>query len=190
MSDRRETLKILGAIGATCATPFSSNELYGQHADHNGAPLVQLQLPAAPKNLSAEEYKLISCLADLIIPTTNTPGAVAAGVPQYVDQVAGGNAGVRQLIARGCAWLDQHSRKERRKRFLELAVEEQVALLTPICERADKLTAGKTNDLGAQFFKTVKSLTADGYFTSKIGLVDTLGYTGNTVLSEYPNCEG
>lgn len=190
MSDRRETLKILGAIGATCATPFSSNELYGQHADHNGAPLVQLQMPAAPKHLSADEYKLISRLTDLIIPTTNTPGAVAAGVPQYIDQVAGGNAGMRQLIVRGCIWLNEHSEKQQGKRFLDLVEEQQIALLTPICERADTLTDGDQSDLGARYFKTVKSLTADGYFTSKIGLVDTLGYTGNTVLNEYPNCEG
>jgi gluconate 2-dehydrogenase subunit 3-like protein len=190
MSDRRETLKILGAIGATCATPFSSNELYGQHADHNGAPLVQVQMPAGPKNLSAEEFQLISRLADLIIPTTNTPGAVAAGVPHYIDQVAGGNAGMRKLIARGCVWLNEHGEQQRAKPFLELDEADQVALLTPICERADKLAEGDQNDLGARFFKAVKSLTADGYFTSKIGLVDTLGYTGNTVLNSYPSCEG
>ena len=190
MSGRRETLKILGAIGATCATPFSSNELYGQHADHNGAPLVQLQMPAGPKNLTAGEYTLLSRLADLIIPTTDTPGAVAAGVPQYIDQVAGGNDAMRQLLARGCVWLDEHSGRIHGKRFLELAEAQQIDLLTPVCERADKLDVESQDDLGARFFKTVKSLTADGYFTSKIGLVDTLGYTGNTVLNAYPNCEG
>lgn len=190
MSDRRETLKILGAIGATCATPFSSNELYGQHVDHNGAPLVQVRMPAGPKNLSADEYKLVSRMADLIIPATNTPGAVAAGVPRYIDYVAGGNEGLRQMIARGSAWLNEHSRSREGKPFLELAEERQIALLTPVCERADKLADGDQSDLGARFFKTVKSLTADGYFTSKTGLVDTLGYTGNTVLGAYPDCEG
>ena len=189
MSDRRETLKILGAIGATCATPFSSNELYGQHADHNGAPLVQVQMPAGPKTLPAGEYKIVSRMADLIIPTTDTPGAVAAGVPQYIDQVAGGNAGMRQLLAQGCAWLDEQSRRGEGKPFVELDEARQLALLEPLCERADKLASGDRGDLGARFFRTVKSLTADGYFTSKIGLVDTLGYTGNTVLSAYPVCE-
>ena len=190
MSGRRKTLKILGAIGATCATPYSSNELYGQHADHNGAPLVQVQLPFAPKHLTAAEYQLISRLADLIVPTTDTPGAVAAGVPHYIDRVAGGNPALRQLLARGCAWLTAHSRQERGKSFLELTGDEQVALLTPVCEQADRLASGEQGNLGARFFQTVKSLTADGYFTSKIGLVDALGYVGNTVLNEYPNCEG
>ena len=31
MENRRETLKIIGAIGTTCAFPFAANELYGQH---------------------------------------------------------------------------------------------------------------------------------------------------------------
>lgn len=190
MSGRRDTLKILGAIGATCATPYSSNELYGQHADHNGAPLVQVQMPAAPKALTPVEFALLSRMADLIIPATDTPGAVAAGVPQYIDHVAGGNAGMRQLLGRGCTWLNEQSRKRYRKAFLELDEAAQVAMLEPLCEQADKLKAGDQGELGPRFFKAVKSLTADGYFTSKIGLVDTLRYTGNTVMAEYPNCEG
>ncbi len=31
MQTRREALKIIGAVGVTCAFPFSANELYGQH---------------------------------------------------------------------------------------------------------------------------------------------------------------
>ena len=40
---RRETLKILGAIGATCAFPFPADELYGQHVPVQGGK------PAAPR---------------------------------------------------------------------------------------------------------------------------------------------
>ncbi len=31
MTNRREALKIIGAVGATCVFPFAANELYGQH---------------------------------------------------------------------------------------------------------------------------------------------------------------
>ena len=37
MTNRRETLKIIGAIGATCAFPYASDELYGQHVHVAGA---------------------------------------------------------------------------------------------------------------------------------------------------------
>ncbi|MCC7234428.1 MAG: gluconate 2-dehydrogenase subunit 3 family protein [Bryobacterales bacterium] len=190
MSGRRETLKILGAIGATCATPYSSNELYGQHAGHDGAPLVQIQMPAGPKTLTAAEYALLSRMADLIIPATDTPGAVAAGVPRYMDYVAAVNAGMRQLLAKGCQWLDAQCGKAHGKRFVELDEAAQVALLEPLCARADRLAVLGQGAMEERFFKAVKSLTADGYFTSKTGLVDTLRYTGNTVMGEYPSCEG
>ena len=37
-------------------------------------------------------------------------------------------------------------------------------------------------------FKAIKSMTADGYYTSKVGLIDELGYTGNSVHTEFPAC--
>lgn len=39
-----------------------------------------------------------------------------------------------------------------------------------------------------RLFRLVKNLTADGYYTSRIGLVDELGYTGNTALASFPSC--
>lgn len=178
MSERRQALKILGAIGATCAGPFAANDLYGQHADHNGEPLVQIQPSAAPKHLTAAEYRILSRLADLIIPATETPGALAAGVPQYIDQVAGGNAELRKLLADGCAWMES-------KKFLAMSEARQIRFLTPLCEAADKR---RNQALETKFFAAVKNLTADGFFTSKAGLIDTLGYPGNAVLAAFPEC--
>ena len=37
-------------------------------------------------------------------------------------------------------------------------------------------------------FKAIKSMTADGYYTSKVGLMDELGYQGNAVRAEFPVC--
>jgi hypothetical protein len=42
---------------------------------------------------------------------------------------------------------------------------------------------------GSPWFTAMKNLTADGYYTSKAGLIDELGYNGNTVLAEFPACE-
>ena len=39
-----------------------------------------------------------------------------------------------------------------------------------------------------RLFRLMKNLTADGYYTSRIGLVDELGYTGNTALANFPSC--
>ncbi len=43
-------------------------------------------------------------------------------------------------------------------------------------------------DVPVGFFRLLKNLTADGYYTSRIGLLDELGYKGNTVLAAFPSC--
>ena len=35
---------------------------------------------------------------------------------------------------------------------------------------------------------SIKNLTADGYYTSRAGLLEELGYSGNTVLGAFPAC--
>ena len=40
---------------------------------------------------------------------------------------------------------------------------------------------------GIAFFALLRMLTADGFFTSKIG-IQYLGYIGNTFLTEFPGC--
>jgi len=39
-----------------------------------------------------------------------------------------------------------------------------------------------------RLFRLIKNLTADGYYTSRVGLIDELGYTGNTALASFPSC--
>ena len=40
---------------------------------------------------------------------------------------------------------------------------------------------------GVEFFSFLRNLTADGFFTSKIG-IQYLGYIGNGYLAEFPGC--
>jgi gluconate 2-dehydrogenase gamma chain len=40
---------------------------------------------------------------------------------------------------------------------------------------------------GVEFFSTLRKFTADGFFTSEIG-IKYLGYVGNTYLTEFPGC--
>jgi hypothetical protein len=182
-NNRRESLKIIGAVGATCAFPFSSDTLYGQH-QHPDPGTVQIA-PAGPyksKNFNEQEFAGISRVADLIIPPTDTPGAVAAGVPRYIDEVVTANPGHKARFRAGLKWLDAASPG---KKFLELDETQQIAILKPLSEAVDR--DGAKSD-GERFFALMKNMTADGYYTSRIGLVQELGYKGNTVLAAYPEC--
>ena len=226
---RRETLKILGAIGATCAFPFPADELYGQHVQEKSAK------PGAPRTAAYKpsffgpvEYEQISRLADLIIPATETAGALGAGVPEYVDRVVSLNPEHQGLMRAGLEWIDARSRELFATRFLDVSEAQQVQMLQPLSDEVDRqqraalaaryrpgggggtFYAPRTDkteteprppspvapaaspmspaDVAVQFFRLVKNLTADGYYTSRVGLLDELGYTGNTALPEFPRC--
>jgi hypothetical protein len=184
MASRRESLKIIGAIGTTCAFPFSADELYGQHV-HASNP-TQPEGPYTPKFFSTDEFETLSRITELIIPTTDTPGAIGAGVPRYIDGVVSANPEHKKRFREGLAWLEHESGKRFRKSFAKLSEAQQVKLLTPLSENLD---SGRKLGARERFFAIVKSMTADGYYTSQVGLVRELGYSGNTALDKFPTCE-
>ena len=220
---RREALKLLGTIGATCMFPFAGDELYGQHVH---APLAQAQSGAtyAPVFFTAEEYSTLARLADVIIPPGATPGASGAGVPEYIDRVVHLNAEHQPLARAGLAWISVEARRRFSRDYGALDEAQHVALLQPLSDAVDRearerqqaryraTPRGRTyyyaindampparpgvavaNDaadpgMPVRFFRLMKNLTADGYYTSRVGLIDELGYTGNTFLPSFPTC--
>jgi gluconate 2-dehydrogenase gamma chain len=176
MQTRREALKIIGAVGVTCAFPFSANELYGQHVHHHEA--LQDAQPPAPKFFTPAQLLVISRLTDLIIPPTDTPGAVSVGVPGYIDLVVTEDPALQTTFREGLPSLDALSAsKFNGTTFLQLTEPQQIEILTVLSEA--------TGEDGA-FFHALKNLTADGYYTSRIGLMQELGYNGDAVLAAFP----
>ena len=216
---------MLGAIGATCAFPFAGDELYGQHVHTTLAQTPPLQ-PYAPTFFTPSEYATVSRLTDVIIPATGTPGAAAAGVPEYIDRVVTLNNEHQALIRAGLAWLERQATTRFSRNFLSLGDAEHIAILQPLSDEIDRQrrealrgrfrteAQGRTvyyvaitdRDSPAQslsakpvaleadpalpvrFFRLVKNLTADGYYTSRVGLLEELGYAGNTALARFPAC--
>jgi hypothetical protein len=185
-TDRRGALKIIGAIGATCAYPFAGDELFGQSAESSEAAPVQNVGPWKPAFFAEADLKTLAHIADLIIPETETPGASGAGVPQYIDYVVARNGWQQSLMADGLRWLDEESERTSGKKFIGLAEAQQLAVLEPLCELADKHEANARN---VQFFALVKALTIDGYYTSRVGLMEELGYKGNMAMAAFPECK-
>jgi hypothetical protein len=57
--------------------------------------------------------------------------------------------------------------------------------------RATDAGAAATTDaqrIAVRCFRLMKNLTADGYYTSRAGLLDELRYPGNTAMLEFPPC--
>ncbi len=176
MQTRRDALKIIGAVGVTCAFPFSANELYGQHV-HSHEAMKEAE-PSAPKFFNPAQLLVISRLSDLIIPPTDTPGAAAAGVPAYIDLVVNGDPTLQVAFREGLPRLDTiAASKFTGTNFLQLTEPQQVEILTTLSEASGEDGA---------FFHALKNLTADGYYTSRVGLIQELGYNGDAVLAAFP----
>lgn len=77
LMDRRTALKNLSiSLGYTVAAPTIFNMLSSCTAETNGWN---------PQFLSYEEKHIVTHLADIIIPATDTPGALDVNVPQFID---------------------------------------------------------------------------------------------------------
>ena len=177
-TDRRGALKIISAIGATCAYPYASDELYGQTTEHQHENAPPAPAPVKPAFFKDADFRVVARIADLILPATDTPGAVGAGVPIYIDTVIAKNKQQQALATEGLQWLAG-------KNFIDLTEAEQLAILQPLCEASD---AGDLKQRHVQFFHLMKNLTVDGYYTSQVGLMKELGYAGNTAMAEFPTC--
>jgi Gluconate 2-dehydrogenase subunit 3 len=186
---RREAIKGLatGVGGVVTGLPILNNVVQAQGHHHPVAAALTKEsvLPQSPTFFNKEQYATITELASLIIPTDDTPGANEAKVNEYIDMIVGeSDDDTKKLYVDGLAWLDKTSMERHNGNFLSLSLEQRVQILTEIAQIKD---ATPENQLQAKFFKAIKNITIDGFYTSKIG-IEELGYIGNTVLDEFPGC--
>ncbi len=135
---------------------------------------------------TATEMALLSKLTDLIIPETDTPGAVTASVPAYIDTTLSRTPQNQAAFRAGLALVETTARTKFSKSFLEAGEAAQIELLTPWSDAADRKDLATD---GAKFFRTLKGLTVDGYYGSYQGLVTELGYKGNVALAAFAGCD-
>jgi hypothetical protein len=127
------------------------------------------------------QFKTVDIICEIVIPQTRTPGARAAKVPQFIDLLlAERETQMKNGIAAGLRWLDQRSRELFGRGFADASPEQQIDLLTRISS-PDSSEA----TLGQVFFNQIKNLTAFGYYTSKEGLEQELGYEGPQGIGTY-----
>jgi Gluconate 2-dehydrogenase subunit 3 len=124
------------------------------------------------RTLTPQQQALVSRIAEMIIPETDTPGATAVKVPQFIDLIL-------------TEWMSDDERRIFLAGLVELESKTvTTALVASLDEtRADKTGAGHT-------FGRIKALTVYGYFTSKPVQRDVLrtrmlfdGYHGDVPFS-------
>ncbi len=141
----------------------------------------------APKFFSPHAYKTLQTLCDTIIPADNeAKGAIEAGAPEFIDLLTSENNEYKLTLGGGLMWLDSTCIDRFGKTYLDATPEQQKEILDLIAYRKNAKTDHSLSQ-GIEFFSFLRKLTADGFFTSEIG-IEYLGYVGNTFLSEFPGC--
>ena len=202
---RRETLKYLGVLAGTAAgREFLAGWLPGRALaspsphDHGGHAPVPDDLHGAPggetgayspRFFEPDEFKTVEILTELIIPSDDTPGAKEAQVARYIDFVVFSASEFKPVLQsewkQGLTLLDRLSSDKYQRRFHELARADQESLLTDIS--LPERQQGATHP-GFEFYRLAKDMTVDAFYSSRVGLIDVLGYKGLSVMGEFPGC--
>lgn len=116
--------------------------------------------------VSIEQETLLAEVADIIIPTTDTPGAKAAGAEKFIVRVMRDcyKKEDQDKFYAGLAKLDADSKAKFGKGFIELDT----------AQKNEMVKLSTMND--KPFFMRMKELTVTGYFTSEIGATKALAY--------------
>jgi gluconate 2-dehydrogenase gamma chain len=141
----------------------------------------------APKFFSAHFYKTLQSLCQTIIPPDEqAKGAIEAGAPEFIDLITSENKEYQVSLGGGLMWLDNTCIDRYGSTYLDCTPQQQTEILDLIAYRKN---AKKDPSLGqgVEFFGFLRKLTADGFFTSEIG-IEYLGYIGNTFVKDFPGC--
>ncbi|MDR6787577.1 hypothetical protein J2Y58_000918 [Sphingomonas sp. BE138] len=163
MIDRRDTLAaMVAAFGASVFAPLA------RAAAYRPDPVINTGAPAPV--FTPAQRALVAALSERVIPTTDTPGAIAAGVPAYIEHMLGDWAidDDRATILGGLAAIDARSTADYRVPAARATPEQQDALLTLAMN--DKLPGA------AGFFPAFKQLVLTGYYTSEVGITQERHY--------------
>jgi hypothetical protein len=122
--------------------------------------------------LNESQRAMVAIIAERILPKTDTPGAVDAGVPDFINIIYGKylDEDDKIMFSSGLDEVATQALKLYNKNIAQLSSEEQDHLLREI--------ACASQALPKSFFLQIKELTVVGYFTSEL--------VGKTVLKYDP----
>jgi hypothetical protein len=189
--NRRQALRTLGhaAAGAAASSLWvESLSAFSRQQVHT--PETRGAIAATdwtPTVLTARQNQTVVILTELIIPETDTPGAKATNVNRFIDRVlAVAKPEDREAFLRGLAWIDQRSHLLFGGDFAGTRAENQTKLLTRLSTEGNP---DKEDQIGLDFFRAIKSITINGYYSTEIGLRRELGDSGRLFQTVSQGCD-
>lgn len=177
--DRREAVRKLTLVmGGVLSVPTLSVLL--KSCDSNSFNL------GSGIDFTAQEKEMIASMAEIIIPRTDTPGAIDTKVPEFVVMMMQDTYPLETQDAfhNGLAAFDSYCKKNLGKDFLALDSTDK----TEAVRQLDELVLGKeeSKPQDLEFYRIFKELTLFGFFTSESGSTETLTYL--QIPGDYVGC--
>ncbi|MCF8469618.1 MAG: gluconate 2-dehydrogenase subunit 3 family protein [Parvibaculum sp.] len=148
-----------------------------------------VSMPAAadvPKGelrfFTSDQRHMVAILAETIIPRTDTPGAIDAGVPRYIEFMVGEwlTPEERSIFMHGLAAAEKMAMGTFGRAFSACAVDERERILDLMEDEAGAASwyipgnVDRAFDSAAPFICQLKELTVYGYFSSRMGATQAL----------------
>jgi hypothetical protein len=174
---RRELFRLLGA-GATL--PVFDSTLLAAFQDAHPKSTYTL------RTLNPHQNATVVTMTDLIIPETDTPGAKAVRVNEFIDLILTewAHEDERQKFLSGLEDIDKRSNVIFGKNFIDGTPVQQEAVLSELdqryaIDREDRaahpyVRRPHNAEFTGDFFGVVKRLTLYGYYTSEVGFTQEL----------------
>lgn len=153
-------------------TPSLDRRAFVQLAATFGLSLTAPVLAAKPPTLTTEDWTLIGDVSELIIPTTDTGGALAAGVPAFVKTLLSDwfTAEQRENFIAGLQEFSAGASRKYGKKFGELTASQKDQYFGELLAAAE----GSAPAERSPFVILMKRLTIFGYYTSELGATTEL----------------
>lgn len=184
--NRRQSLKTLG-IGTlsagvlleACKTePKNAAPAVDESAiaDRQAGEVERDKKLNSEKFFTEHEMATITILADMIIPKDEHSGSASdAKVGEFIEFIVKDMPDNQVPMRGGLRWLDMQCLHRYENPFKDCNTKQQVEMVDEI---AYPKKAKPEMQQGVAFFNRMRSLTASGFYTTKIG-IDDLGYVGN-----------
>ncbi len=186
---RRKALRIIvGSAGAAVSLPALGKPVSASIAACHAVPAVSVPSAAGThvaQFFNPEQLEEIAALSETIIPTDDhSPGASAAGVHEYIDDVVAiADQKTKNVWTAGLAAVDSMAEESCGKKFAQCDAGQQNELLQKLAANEDHPQTPEE-----RFFVTLKRATVEGYYRSAIGIHQDLQYQGNEALPDFPGC--
>jgi hypothetical protein len=132
----------------------------------------------APGRVQDGDAAFLDEVGDTILPTTDTPGAKAAGVGGFMVLMVNDCYGERDqgIFKDGMRQLEERCRSAYGAGFREATSAQRTELLTTIDREQKEYMDRRGPGEPAHYFRMMKELTLLGYFTSEIGCTQALRF--------------